>query len=150
MAVHNRYANKHQAIAVRAVEFSEPLAALTDLVDYASVRLFVLWQGSPVGSLQINNKHEGISASQLVDAIVCGLGTELPGPISDLSENEKVCLVKNSLSKHHIAAVTQRPERLPTNVSVSVIVPTFDRPDDLRMCLKSLVNRKRCTNPVIE
>jgi GT2 family glycosyltransferase len=34
------------------------------------------------------------------------------------------------------------PERLPANVSVSINLATYDRPDDLRNCLRSLVAQK--------
>jgi O-antigen biosynthesis protein len=119
-----------QAVAVRTLDLSYPLQALTDVSDYAGVRLFVMWGDRPLGSVDIANRHQPISETRLRQAIVAKLTLKL------LQEG----LIQHFAPAGLISSATS-PATLPENIPVSVVVATYDRPDDLRKCLRCLVNQ---------
>jgi glycosyltransferase involved in cell wall biosynthesis len=127
MMIHSR--DPH-AVAVRTIDLSHPLQALTDVSDYAGVWLFVTWGDRPLGSVEIANRHQPISEARLREAIVAKLTPKL---------------LQEGLIQHFAPASlmssTISPATLPATVPVSVIVATYDRPDDLRNCLRCLVTQ---------
>ncbi len=108
-------------IAVRTVELREPFHPISDVDPYPRTRVFVFDGGALVGSVDIGNAHGPISVTRLRDAIGNGLAFEL---------------MQRSVSRQ-IAGPEEDPA-LPPDVSVSVVVPTCNRPDDLRRCLMAL------------
>jgi GT2 family glycosyltransferase len=124
-----RILNEHQqATAVRTVDLSRPLQGLTDVADYTSVRVFVTWDDKPLGSVDIANRHQPISAAHLRDAIVDKL---------TLKQLKEVLAQHFTPAENGVAA--GMPAQLPPDIPVSVVVATLDRPDDLRKCLRCLV-----------
>jgi GT2 family glycosyltransferase len=115
------------AIAVRQVELTQALAALTDVTRYNSVRVFITWHDVPLGTVDIANFGGPISASRLRDALVDKLAPALLKPL--LAQ-------QYSTGVEAEARLTLPP--LTPKVSVSVVIATFDRPNDLRQCLCSL------------
>jgi glycosyltransferase involved in cell wall biosynthesis len=118
------------AVAVRTVDLSQPLQALTDVFDYAGVRLFVTWGDRPLGSVDIANRHQPISQTRLRECIAAKLTVKL------LQEG----LIQHFAPASLVSSAT-RPAALPATIPVSVVVATYDRPDDLRNCLHCLVNQ---------
>jgi O-antigen biosynthesis protein len=118
------------AVAVRTIDLSHPLQALTDVSDYAGVWLLVMWGDRPLGSVDIANGHQPIGAARLREAIVAKLTPKL------LQEG----LIQHFAPAGLISSATN-PATLPANIPVSVVVATYDRPDDLRNCLRCLVNQ---------
>jgi O-antigen biosynthesis protein len=118
------------AVAVRTIDLRHPLQALTDVSDYAGVWLLVTWGDRPLGSVDIANGHRPISAARLREAIVAKLTPEL------LQEG----LIQHFAPAGLIPSATSAAT-LSTNIPVSVVVATYDRPDDLRNCLRCLVNQ---------
>lgn len=129
--------------AVRTVELNQPLHALTDLAVYSDVRIFVTWNNQPLGSADVANRCQPISTTRLRELIVDYLGLKLLEPNRNLSQD--------FLWSGALAAITQRykptenegdatvPIKLPADVSVSIVVATYDRPNDLRNCLCHLI-----------
>lgn len=115
-----------ERIAVRSVEISNPLTALTDVMDVGRVRVFVLRDGSPLGSVDISNDYQSVSVARLVEAIV---------------ETLEPQLLKQQTPLEGLLSPSLQPAapQLPAYISATVLVATFDRPDDLRNCLKGLV-----------
>ncbi|MDY6901809.1 MAG: glycosyltransferase, partial [Cyanobacteriota bacterium] len=138
--VSSRKSDSQFSIAVRTVELSQSIKPLTDITNYSFVRIFVTWNNSPIGSCDINNEHQLISTSRLVEEIVKQLSFKL------IKIDENLNLALSALSKRWepIAQSTQ----LPANIPVSIIVATLDRPNDLRKCLHYLVTQK--TQRVVE
>jgi len=126
------------AIAIRQVELSQPLSALNDLETYSKVRIFVIWENSPLGHFDYENQFHNISTLTLSRLIVKQFG----GKLLDLD----ACIVGDLVWPQAVKAIAQgyglserdEPVKLPDDVSVSVVVATFDRPDDLRNCLQHL------------
>jgi GT2 family glycosyltransferase len=115
-------------IAIRTLELSEPLGAITDVTGYARTRVYVTERGSLIGSVEIDNVHGGISATTLRDAVADRLAGEV---------------MKRALRRQ----LEVRADTLPADVRVSIVVPTCGRPDELRRCLTAL-RRQRTSREV--
>jgi GT2 family glycosyltransferase len=90
------------------------------VIEYRRTRVFVLDGGALIGSIDIGNARGPISVTRLRDAIAGSLAYRL---------------MERAVA--HQLAVAE-PAALANDVSVSVIVPTCNRPDDLRRCLMAL------------
>jgi GT2 family glycosyltransferase len=112
-------------VGVRTVELTESLHALTDLEPYTSVRIFALWQGQPIGSVDVANDGQPLSAERVGEAISRRLGHE----------------VLAAIVRQRYVEVAQ-PAALDDEVSVSVVIATLDRPEDLRNCLGCVTTQK--------
>src|SRR5687768_11727714 len=107
-------------IAVRTVELSEPLRAITDVGRYPRTRVFVKDDGILIGSVDIANSEGPISVPRLRDAIANGLA---------------YVLMQRAVDRQ---IAIGPPARLSPDMSVSIVLPTCNRPDDLRRCLAAL------------
>ena len=108
-------------IAVRIIDIHEPLRAIDDVLEYPRTRVFVFDRGELLGSVDIGNARGPISVTRLRDAI----GNSLA-----------YVLMQRVVARQLAGAPDDR--LLPVDRSVSVVVPTCDRPDDLRRCLTAL------------
>jgi GT2 family glycosyltransferase len=118
------------AIAIRRVDVADPLHAITDVSGYCRTRLFVFDRGNLIGAVSIRNACGPLSATRLRDEIARGLG---------------YTLMRRSVASQGEAGVAAPP--LSSDVRVSIVIPTCDRPDDLRRCLEALQPERR-TRPV--
>ncbi len=107
-----------QASAVRSIDLCQPLEAIADVTAYARVRLYVMQNDCPRGSVEIVNHYQPMSVAQLHQII-----------------NDHFPARADTTTVGHAPA-------LPVNVTVSVVVATYDRPDDLRVCLRSLLAQR--------
>jgi len=107
-------------IAVRMIEVQDALRGIDDLTEYPRTRVFVLDAGVLIGSVDIHNCRRPISAPRLRQAI---------------GDWQAWRLMKRALQRQ--IAVTAEPPLSPA-VTVSIVVPTCNRPDDLRRCLMAL------------
>ena len=113
-------------IAVRLLDLDRPLQPLTGLARYAAVRVFVSRNDRLLGSVDIwTDGAETVSLSRLRQATVTRLWSLIA----------KEDLVRQVGEDDYPAS------SLPPMV-VSVVVPTCDRPDDLRRCLASLITQR--------
>ena len=152
-------------IAVRIVELTEPLKPITDVSEYLVVRVFVSWQGSPIGSVDVLNQNQSISLMRLGQVIVqhlgyellesyClsldhlkqGIGQRIPEFRGQHEQTQWTSLMSASIvmASQRIKDSQRQHERtcLPSDVSVSVVIATCDRPTDLRHCLERLTAQK--------
>jgi GT2 family glycosyltransferase len=131
------------AVAVRTIDLSQPWSGLTDVTDYASVRISVTWNNRPLGSMDIANYHRPINATRLREALVDHFGLKLLELGRNLSMDYLWAGTLATLNRHYMPledeAKTAMPASLPADVSVSVVMATHDRPDDLCECLRCLV-----------
>lgn len=128
-------ANGGPSVGVRMVDLCEPLMELNDVAGHTRVRVFVTLDGRLVGSALVENHRQTVSAARLRDAIADQLGPELLAGRHETSTD----------ATRDAAEWLQRrlpspgaPAILPENIQVSIVVATYDRPDDLRNCLRSL------------
>jgi len=123
-------------MSVRTVDLCQSPRGLDDVADHAAVCIFVTLDGWPIGSVDIANRHQPISATQLREAIVDQLDLRLlgqdPNSYNALWESVRVAL------RRHYLPDFDAETRLHDTVPVSVVVATYDRPGDLRECLRRL------------
>ncbi len=128
-------------MAVRTVDIREPLQALTDVKEYSSVRVFVKWHDHLLGSVDIANPDRGISKNRLIEVIVNQFGHKLLQVDVKFSRDYYHNQALSILSNHYKSKdkETDLLTSLPNTIPVSIIIATYDRPQDLRKCLSSLV-----------
>ena len=121
-------------IAVRQIDISRPLSAITGVGEYPRVRVFVARGDTLLGAVDIwSNGADSVSVTRLQDAVAESLAHAL------IREQ-----IRQTLAPSVATATTLSP------TTVSVIVPTRDRGEDLRRCLASLsTQRTRHTVEVV-
>lgn len=118
------------AIAIRSVDVREPLRPILDVTEYGSTRVFVSDGGELIGGVDIGNACGPISATRLRLAIANSLAYTL-----------MTRTVERQLGK------PEAPPALPPDVRVSIVIPSCNRPEDLRRCLRA-VDEQRTSRPV--
>lgn len=133
-----------QATAVRTIELTQPLQPLNDVSDYAAVRLILMWRGDPLDCVEIEHQCQTISISRLCDVIIDKLDIRLLQPDRALSDEYRRAQAIATLDEYCTPTGSENLTscRLPVSVSVSVVVATYDRPEDLRNCLHHLFAQK--------
>ncbi|MEO6327690.1 MAG: glycosyltransferase family 2 protein [Ginsengibacter sp.] len=128
--------------AIRLININEPIGALTDITDYAKIRLFVKWGKWLLGYADIHNHYQPLSRGRVIQSIVQSHGFKLEKPFYD-NENVLSRHTFDSLQKLYSIFVKSKacPEELSPKITVSVVVATYDRPEDLRNCLRHLVKQ---------
>jgi hypothetical protein len=123
-----------QAMAVRHVALDAPLVALSDITAYGATRLFVTIDDRPVGSLDIVNAYRPVSAARLREAIVARFGFELLDRDTADVPAIKWARTMTVLHDHWCQHRDEQPAEAPfsTAFAVSIVVATYDRPDQLR------------------
>lgn len=111
-------------MAIRSVELRDPLRAITDVNDYPRTRIFVTDDAVLIGSTDIANARGPISATRLRDAIANALA---------------YALMRRGVERQ---VQVDLPAPLSAAVSVSIVLPTCNRPDDLRRCLAALAGQR--------
>jgi O-antigen biosynthesis protein len=112
-------------IAVRSVDVARPIEPLSGLSRYSRVRVFISHGETLIGSVDVWHRGaDTISAPRLIDAI---------------AERHHETLFQHALRQQ--MQLARPPSELPPT-SVSIIVPTCDRPDDLRRLLESLLRQR--------
>ena len=132
--------------AVQTLELTEAVTnPLTDVRDYSSVRLFVTWNGSAIAHFDIPNNYQPISATHLRQLLSEKFWLKLLNPTRNISDEFRTAEAIAYLRRYYKPAEKtqyQAPISLPANVSVSVVVATYSRPDDLHNCLTQLTAQK--------
>lgn len=125
--------------AMRTIELSQPLQAIDDAAAYERVRVVLTWQRTPIGTAVIDHHGAHIDRAWLRDA----LSEQLAMPVLDAGMRIGASAAWSSV----VAAISRQlvrrlpaapPATRPSTMPVSVVVATYDRPDDLRRCLASL------------
>lgn len=130
------------AIAIRTIELTQPIEPITDIDGYSRVRVFTTWNSSPIGTMDIPSQHQNISVPRLHDEIVDSIRLRLIDPNGNSDEGTRWNQSRELLKEHYLPTSTALqalvPAQLPPSVAVSIVVGTFDRPDDLHRCLRCL------------
>ncbi|GFE71018.1 glycosyltransferase [Chroococcus sp. FPU101] len=133
-------------MAVRRVELTEPIRPITDLQDYAHVRIFPTWQHSSLGSFDVENLYQPISKSRLCELIASHMGVRLlETDLEDFNVDISWARATTWIEQHYKPTQLENlstDTRLPDHISVSIVVATYDRPDDLSKCLSSLISQE--------
>ena len=135
---------RSEGTAIRTIELSQPLKPLTDVVTYSDVQIFATWQGQSLGNIYIANSYQPISISRLVETLTASFGLKILERVYQSNAEEVWSKLLSTIKAKLTASDGQKPQplALPAHVSVSVVLATYDRPDDLRNCLTSLINQQ--------
>lgn len=134
-------AEKGAEMGVRMMDLCQPLEGLDDIASHARVRVFATLDDRPIGSVDIANHHLPVSAARLREAIVSGLGLKLLGRKDEIGTDALWEVVRAELRRRYLPAAEGTPQssaKLSDEVPVSVVVATYDHPEDLRNCLLRL------------
>lgn len=131
-------------IAIRTIDLSQPLRPLTDVADYLKVRLFLTWQHQLLGELEIQTAYQTLSVSQLRNKLAPRFGLKLFEQIHNLSGDQVWARINDVVAQHYIptGVIRAAAAPLPAGISVSVVVATYDRPEDLQNCLQCLTTQR--------
>jgi O-antigen biosynthesis protein len=131
--------------AIRIIDINKPLTVLADVTDYHMVRLYVQCDGEPIGIVNLPTYGQPLSLTRLRQ----GLGDYFYP--NNLHNESKSKLNKNWAEytvklEHYLEGDEgwhrlDPPDCLPDDYSASIIVATYDRPQDLQNCLTSIVNQ---------
>lgn len=127
-----------EGIAIRQVELSQPLQPLMGLESYSQVRVFVSWHNSPFGSFDYANQNRNVSVTTLVRLLMENFSSRLLDPSGLATWDMVWSKAVQAIAQTYQLSESAPPPSLPDDVPVSVVVATFDRPDDLRNCLHHL------------
>jgi O-antigen biosynthesis protein len=138
-----------QATAVRTIELSKFIHPLADLHGYSHVRLIVTWQGRPLGSVNIHDVNSTLSTYRIRYEIANGMTLDLFLPDYNILNKDFLWSnIMEAFFRHYLPDLEETPDapqsstvRLPSDIQVSVVVATVDRPDDLRRCLGFLTRQ---------
>lgn len=116
------------ALGVSVIETTQPLSAL-DGRNFAAMRLFVMRNGSPLGSVTL-------TAGRILSPI--DIGDKI---VQELGET----LISRDAARLHLDRLWGEVycctdlATVPTSISVSIVIGTYDRPDTLKNCLIDLL-----------
>jgi len=141
--------DRQHRTAVRTVELTRPVEALTDVTDYERTRVIVTWQGAGIGQIYVWNHKRIISAPRLRDAIIGELGCRLFDPDQNLGEVDCWARLQVALAQRFMPQSSNllldtavlRPTTLDQTIIASIVICTCDRPDDLRNCLLGVIQQ---------
>jgi O-antigen biosynthesis protein len=123
--------------AVRSVELAAPFAPIAGLAGYRAVELHLTRDGAPVGRQSAVAEGDRLSVAQLRDVVAEHVARELRRV-----ERDRLGAVLR-LWLHGLAGETEPDAwRLASGATVSVVIATHDRPDDLRRCLRAIAAQR--------
>ena len=120
-------------IAVRSIDIARPLSPITGIDRYPRVRIFVSRGERLLGAMDVwTHGAAAISLDRLREAIADRFA-------HDLSKEHVQRLLGADIDD---SGAARSAASSPAPMTVSIIVPTCDRPDDLRRCLASLTTQQ--------
>ena len=133
-----------KVMAVRTVDLHQPWSDLTDVTDYKAVRLYVSREQLPIGFADLEHHYQPISAAQLQQAIADQLWLELLAVPYSGDTGMAWAQIESVFAQHWLPATeaksSEQPELppLPSDLPISIIITTCDRPATLATCLRHL------------
>ncbi len=136
------------AVAVRLVDVSRPVTAIDDVREYERVRIYAQREGRMLGFTEVRNHGAALSARRVRQALVDALGVRLilDDPTTKSADALIDSLLEELIGEDHDSAGSS-DVKLDPGVSVSIVIATFDRPDDLRNMLV-WIREQRTERPV--
>ncbi len=137
-------ADRKEGIGICKIDLAGQLKPPGAIKEYSKVRYYFTWNNFPVGTLDISNNYEGMSTSRFVEMIVHSMEFKLLQTAFDVDERFIKTTISSLLLKRYLQKEDNEYgiQRLSNEVSVSVVVATYDRPDDLHKCLDQLTKQK--------
>lgn len=135
---------ERKSTAIRVIDLSQPLVRLTDVENYLGIRLFATWKNQLLGEANIQNAYQNISVSKLRSVLASKFSWNLLKQIHTLSDEQVYARMNEVIVQQLMPSGKLKKAALPltASIQVSVVVATYDRPDDLRNCLQHLVAQR--------
>lgn len=143
----NYFTKQHElrGIGVRMIELTESIQPITDVQQYTGVKVFISYKGNPIGNVDIPARGQTISKSRLIEEVVNKLHLNLLFLRKEYNKDNVWTKLKDDLALKYNYSEDEKVEsnagNLPLNISASVVLCTYNRPDDLRNCLISLTSQ---------
>ncbi len=128
---------------VFVLELSQPIAPI-HAPDAKSVRLYVQWCDRLLGYITIEHRGKPVGVDRIADELIDHflpqlLGIPFPDNPNLAWQSADTAIAQYFAPPAALPSPIDPPlGPLPNTVSVSIIVPTCDRPADLRQCLEQL------------
>uniref|UniRef100_A0A7C4RQW0 Glycosyltransferase n=1 Tax=Desulfatirhabdium butyrativorans TaxID=340467 RepID=A0A7C4RQW0_9BACT len=140
------------SVAVRTIDLQKGIPTIEELGSCHQIRLIVTWSGKPIGALNVNDVGPVLSAHRLRYEIADAFGLDLFSETDKLDKGvlwSKIIdgFIERCMPKADGSSSGYHARKLPPTCSVSVVIATRDRPDDLRECLRFL-SRQRVSRPI--
>ena len=133
-----KLAKPESAIAIRTIDLRQGLRPVDDVSAYEAVYLFVMDGPHLLGRVYFRNNGASIGHAELLDAITEEVGPKIYGALS-LVGRDRYEQAHLSIERHlSVRTGSKSSDLYPGISSVTVLVATRDRPDDLRRCLSSV------------
>jgi O-antigen biosynthesis protein len=140
-------------IAIRFLELTKPLEIPSGIEDKQAVRIYCSIHGQIVGHVTIWHKGRPIGRNQLIQEISHQLGLgmlwatfgeRIDGEAEPWQNVERAVKVALGLAEPELPPLPPKPpeEQALPKLTVSITIPTRDRPEDIKRCLESLTNHK--------
>jgi GT2 family glycosyltransferase len=124
-------------VAVRSIDVTQPIADFVDVASYRTTHIHVRLGDAHLGRVRIANGGRTISRARVLDELASQLGLDLFWSAhSELHTAQSVDARNSAVRALPLPRVVAAP---PTRRSVTVVMATRDRPDDLGRSLESLV-----------
>ncbi len=125
-----------EAVAVRSVELAQELAPIVDIPGARAVQLYLMRDGRPVGTFEVPTEGQPLAPPQQRDVLADFFTPPLlKHRRQEIGDEVERWFERAGARGARGVAGSERPRSELT----SIVVATFDRPDDLRACLRSLV-----------
>ncbi|MFN6016149.1 MAG: glycosyltransferase [Verrucomicrobiota bacterium] len=131
-----------EGVAVRTWEMTGEPATIDDVKDYDLTRVIITFAGNAIAEVAIRNLRCAISADRIADEAVQALGMKLFDPASSQSNALIWSQAMADLKKFAVVADENSGGQRARRLTASVVIATYDRPDALRECLRSLSEQK--------
>ncbi len=131
-----------QGTAVRSLNLSRPLLPIADVSEFNTVILYVLSDEKLYGCIAIKNNGHSIPVTLLAEVVVQHFGFKLIDHTHQMKTDVLWAKALSELYRRYMPDEKEEKNYLSNDISLSVVVATYDRPEDLRQCLQSLVNQK--------
>src|SRR5512140_3654928 len=124
--------------AVRTIELTAPALPITDVGGARAVQLYLLRDGHPVGQFEIGTNGHPLCPAQLRDTLADFFTPPmLLNRREAIGQNIERWFAGDDAS--HGGVPQRRAAAHARLEAVSIVIATYDRPSDLRACLRSLV-----------
>lgn len=120
------------------LDVAQPLEDLVESVGYDEAIVAAHWNGRPIGRVTIPARRQAVAAADVADRVAEAHWPRLLNPGRDLPLRVSHTVGMARLAGALLEGVEPDPAG-PATASVSIVVATRDRPDDLRRALRSLV-----------
>jgi GT2 family glycosyltransferase len=132
--------------AIQIIDLDQPVQPIHGVEDYRKVFVYVKQNGDLVGRAKIHNFGRPISAQRLSDNLISQISLQFFDVEWDTQSARRTALME-ALMQRYVSPNSLEERKLPNTTTVSIVLATLDRPDDLRRSLSDLT-KQRTQRPI--